>query len=212
MHSADTAVKPRLGGQDWVTHSTGPIYGTWIGGTNPTNVTQTARLEFEVMTQQDPYQPVEQPQPAQQPYPAPTPGTQPTAAATGLAMKRRHPVTVWLLWPLITLGIYHLVWYYKIHKEMAEFDRRRTVPVVGPMLVLLLLSWTIIAPLISYYNAGSRIRTAQRAAGLPPSCSPVIGLLLTFVFGANIIYYQFELNKIVDRYGVPEGTQIQLVA
>ncbi|SFA81732.1 protein of unknown function [Amycolatopsis marina] len=157
------------------------------------------------MTQQDPYPSTDRPQPE------PMPDTiLPTAAAAGLAMKRRHPVTVWLLWPLITIGIYHLVWYYKIHKEMAEFDRRRTVPVAGPMLVLLLLSWTIIAPLISYYNTGNRIRAAQRAAGLTPSCSPVVGLLLTFVFGANIIYYQVELNKIVDHYGVPEGTQIQL--
>jgi len=135
-----------------------------------------------------------------------------SAALTGLAMKRRNPVTVWLLWPLLTLGIYHLVWYYKIHKEMAEFDRRRTIPVTGPMLVLLLLSWTIIAPLVSYYNAGDRIRNAQRAAGIPVTCNPVIGLLLSFLVGANIIYYQVELNKIVDRYGAPEGTQVQLAA
>ena len=79
----------------------------------------------------------------------------------------------WLLWPILTLGIYHLVWYYKIHKEMAEFDRRRAVPVAGPMLVLLLLlGWTVIAPLISYYNCGTRIRNAQRAAGIHANCSP----------------------------------------
>lgn len=134
----------------------------------------------------------------------------PGAAPTGLAMKRRNPVTAWLLWPLLTLGIYHLVWYYKIHREMAEFDRRRTIPVVGPMLVLLLLGWTVIAPLVSYYNAGDRIRNAQRAAGIPATCSPVVGLLLSFLAGANIVYYQVELNKIVDRYGAPEGSQIQL--
>jgi hypothetical protein len=125
-------------------------------------------------------------------------------AAQGLQMKARNPVTVWLLWPLLTLGIYHLVWYYKIHREMAEFDRRRQVPVAGPMLVLLLLSWTIIAPLISYYNAGNRIRNAQRAAGLAASCSGGIGLLLMFVFGLGILYYPSELNKVSGSYG--EGT------
>jgi hypothetical protein len=130
--------------------------------------------------------------------------------ATGLAMKNRHPVTVWLLWPFLTLGIYHLVWYYKIHKEMAEFDRRRAVPVVGPMLVLLLLSWTLIAPMISYYNCGTRIRNAQRAAGLQVTCSPVAGMLLMLVFGIGVLYYQMELNKIVDTYGVPEGRQVPL--
>lgn len=143
--------------------------------------------------------------PASQPFTA-----TPAPVATGLAMKRRNPLAAWLGLPLITLGIYHLVWYYKIHKEMGEFDRRRNVPTAGPMLVLLLLSWTIIAPLVSYYNCGNRIRNAQRAAGFTPSCSAAGGLLLMFVFGLGTLYYQAELNKIVDRYKVPEGTQIPL--
>ncbi|GAB2992127.1 DUF4234 domain-containing protein [Amycolatopsis acidiphila] len=136
------------------------------------------------------------------------PGRRPVAM--GLAMKQRHPVTVWLLWPFLTLGIYSLVWYYKIHKEMAEFDRRRAVPVAGPMLVLLFLSWTFVAPMVSYYNCGTRIRKAQRAAGLPETCSPAGGMLLMLVFGVGVLYYQIELNKIVESYGVPEGRQIPL--
>lgn len=123
------------------------------------------------------------------------------AAAEGLQMKTRNPVTVWILWPVLTLGIYHLVWYYKIHREMAEFDRRRQVPVAGPMLVLLLLGWTFIAPLVSYYNTGNRIRNAQRAAGLPASCSGGVGVLLMFVFGLGTLYFQSELNKVTNSYG-----------
>jgi Domain of unknown function (DUF4234) len=135
-----------------------------------------------------------------------------TLAATGLAMKARNPWLVWLVWPFITLGIYHLVWYFKIHKEMAEFDRRRAVPVAGPMLILLFLSWTLIAPLISYYNCGNRIANTQRSAGLPPTCSPVVGLLLMFVFGSGTVYYQYELNRVVDVYQVEPGTQVALFA
>jgi hypothetical protein len=131
--------------------------------------------------------------------------------ASGLAMKRRNPLAVWIGLPLITLGIYHLVWYYKIHKEMAEFDRRRSVPVAGPMLVLLFLSWTFIAPIVSYHNTGGRIRNAQRAAGLAATCSPTLAWLLWFVFGLNSLYLQVELNKIVDRYaGAPVGTTVPL--
>ena len=134
--------------------------------------------------------------------------------AEGLQMKARNPGTVWLLWPLLTLGIYHLVWYYKIHREMAEFDRRRQVPVAGPMLVLLLLGWTFIAPCVSYYNTGNRIRNAQRAAGLPASCSGGVGLLLMFVFGLGTLYYQSELNKVVSVYGdaTPPGARVPLYA
>lgn len=135
-----------------------------------------------------------------------------TPVAEGLQMKPRNPVTVWILWPTITLGIYHLVWYYKIHREMAEFDRRRQVPVAGPMLVLLLLGWTVIAPLVSYYNTGNRIRNAQRAAGLPATCSGGIGLLLMFVFGLGTLYYQIELNRVSRAYGesTAPGTTIPL--
>jgi hypothetical protein len=159
------------------------------------------------------------PQQYQQPRPQPVraelaqrpQGVVSQQAPVGLAMKRRNPVGVWLGLPLITLGIYTFVWYYKIHREMAEFDRRRVVPVAGPMLVLLFLSWTFVAPLVSLYNTGNRIATAQRAAGLRPTCSAGIGLLLCFAFGLVSLYYQSELNKIVDAYGdAPAGTEIAL--
>jgi hypothetical protein len=128
-------------------------------------------------------------------------------------MKRRNPLAAWLGLPLITFGIYHLVWYYKIHKEMAEFDRRRAIPVAGPMLVLLLLGWTFIAPIISYHNAGKRIRDAQRAAGLIATCSPALCWFLWFIFGLNTLYMQIELNKVVDQYPhASEGMQVPLYA
>lgn len=149
---------------------------------------------------------------------SPTPRATPSApqsaqvspVATGLMFKQRHPVAAWLLWPFLTLGIYHLVWYYKIHKEMAEFDRRRAVPTAGPMLVLLFLSWTVIAPLVSYYNCGTRIRNAQRAAGLQATCSAGVGTLLMLVFGVGTLYFQIELNKISEAYDTPEGEQVAL--
>lgn len=152
--------------------------------------------------------------PAVQAAQPPAPGSYrtPTPVASGLAMKPRNPWLVWLVWPLITLGIYHLVWYYKIHREMAEFDRRRAVPVAGPMLILLFLSWTFIAPLISYYNCGNRIANTQRSAGLQPTCSPVVGLLLMFVFGSGTVYYQYELNRVVDVYQAEPGSQVPLFA
>jgi hypothetical protein len=136
----------------------------------------------------------------------------PGVAAHGLQMKRRNPFAAWIGLPLITLGIYHLVWYYKIHHEMAEFDRRRSVPQVGPVLVLIFLGWTVIAPLVSYYNCGNRIAHAQRAAGLSPTCSGLIGMLLMLVFGFGTFYYQDQLNRVPDVYGraTPLGTDVPL--
>lgn len=63
---------------------------------------------------------------------------------------------------------------------------------------------------MSFYNTGQRIADSQRSAGLPVTCSPVVGLLLCFVFGLQTLYYQIELNRVVDAYRAPEGTRIVL--
>ncbi|MFF7157955.1 DUF4234 domain-containing protein [Streptomyces sp. NPDC008139] len=121
-------------------------------------------------------------------------------------------MVVWLLWPLLTLGIYHLVWYFKIHKELKQYDRQQVrLSPAGSTLVMLLLGWTIVAPLISYYNTGEAIAKAQRRAGIPVTCSPVISMLLWFVFGLNVFYIQRQLNLIVDAYpGAQPGQTVAL--
>ncbi|MFF5898368.1 DUF4234 domain-containing protein [Streptomyces argenteolus] len=132
---------------------------------------------------------------------------------SGVAMKRRGPVAVWLGLTLITLGIYQLVWYFKIHKELHEFDRRRPLNPGGSMMVLLFLGWTVIAPLISFKNTGKAIANAQRAAGLPVTCSPAASMWLMFVFGLNVWYMQRQLNLVVEAYpGVEPGAQVSLAA
>ncbi|MFG2432754.1 DUF4234 domain-containing protein [Streptomyces sp. NPDC048590] len=131
----------------------------------------------------------------------------------GLAMKRRGPVAVWLGLTLITFGIYQLVWYYKIHKELQEFDRRQVLNPGGSLMVLIFLGWTLIAPLISFRNTGKAIAAAQRAAGLPVTCSPAASMWLTFVFGLNVWYMQRQLNLVVEAFpGAAPGTPVTLSA
>ncbi|MEU4596159.1 DUF4234 domain-containing protein [Nocardia sp. NPDC023988] len=121
-----------------------------------------------------------------------------TTALAPSPVQRRNPVLVWLVFPLITFGIYFFVWYYKIHKEMAEQRRDPEAPVTGPLLVMLFLSWTGIGFIVSYWRTGNRIRATQESAGLEPSCSPAIGFLLNLVLGLGILYYQLELNKVAE--------------
>ena len=136
-----------------------------------------------------------------------------TPPAGGLAMKRRGTVAVWLGLPLITLGIYHLVWYYKIHRELQEYDRRLHLSPGGSVLVLIFLGWTLIAPLVSYLNTGKAIANAQRAAGLPVTCSPGASCWLVFVFGLNTWYMQQQLNLVAEAYqGVAPGSPVPLAA
>lgn len=126
-------------------------------------------------------------------------------------MKLRNPFLVWLVWPILTLGIYHFVWYYKIHNEMLRLDPRQPINPTGSLLTVL-FGWIIIVPpFVSYFNTGKRIATAQRSAGLEPTANPWIGFVLLFVFGLTPLYYQFQLNKVVQQLGVPEGEKVTLM-
>jgi hypothetical protein len=161
------------------------------------------------------------PQPAGQAYgglgdpqhaPAPGQGHAPMAAA-GRQMKRRNPVGVWLGLPIITFGIYPIVWYVKIHSELAGFDPRHKVGTVSAVLSLF-FGWITLGiwNLVVWIKLAGHINNAQRAAGLNPTCNGGLGFLLG-ILGFGALYYQLELNKVVGRYGDTQpGTQVPLAA
>ncbi|MBW8482475.1 DUF4234 domain-containing protein [Actinomadura parmotrematis] len=162
------------------------------------------------------------PQQGHQPYaqahhgaPAPVhvPHQQPVPAGLGLNMKRRNPFAAWLGLPLITFGIYGLVWFYKVHAELFAYDRRTGDAATNALLSMILGFVTLgIWPLVMYVKLAGRIAQAQRAAGLVPSCSGGLGFLLG-IFGFGVLYYQIELNKVIDRYrGVVAGMQVPLAS
>ncbi|MFJ4537671.1 DUF4234 domain-containing protein [Streptomyces tibetensis] len=132
---------------------------------------------------------------------------------SGSAGKTRNIFLVWLIWPLITLGIYHLVWYYKINREARDFDQRIEVNPAVSVLALALGWILIVPPFISVYNTGVRIARMQRSAGLEQECNPWIGVILFIVAGLYPLYYQHELNQIWAHYQIPaEGEQVPLAA
>jgi hypothetical protein len=131
--------------------------------------------------------------------------------ATGLQMKRRNPFAVWLGLPIITLGIYGIVWFIKIHFELVRFDPRRQINTTSAILSIF-LGWLTLGiwNIVVWVHLAGHINNAQRAAGLQPSCNVGLGVVL-LIFGFGPLYYQIELNKVVDRYGqVPLGTQVPL--
>src|SRR4051812_40137812 len=82
--------------------------------------------------------------------------------------KTRGPVVVWLL-TIVTLGIYFLYWYFKVNEELRDHDASIEV---SPGIATL-AQFVPIANWVSFYNAGGRIRQAQRS----DECSPIVGLL-----------------------------------
>jgi hypothetical protein len=132
---------------------------------------------------------------------------------TGRIGKTRNIFLVWLIWPLITLGIYHLVWYFKANREARDFDRRIEVSPGMAVVAISLGSLLIVPPFVSVYNTGERIAQMQRSAGMQPTCNPWIGLILVFILGLHTLYYQQELNRIWSLYDNPvEGEHVPLAA
>ncbi|MGE5131431.1 MAG: DUF4234 domain-containing protein [Gemmatimonadota bacterium] len=123
---------------------------------------------------------------------------------TGRAGKTRNVILVWLVWPILTLGIYFFVWWYKINREARDFDERIVVS-PGLSMLAMLIGWIIIVPpFVTAYTTGERIGQMQEAAGMERTCLGWLGLLLSFFFNLEALYYQMELNKIWARFGYPE--------
>jgi hypothetical protein len=114
--------------------------------------------------------------------------------------KRRNVIGVWLGLPLITLGIYSLVWHFKINNEARRYLRDESIRPWISLLAVTLGGFIIVPPFVSIYRSCGRIQRMQANAGVPSRCEPVLGLVLSFVFSLHSLYMQSHLNQIWDAY------------
>jgi hypothetical protein len=121
---------------------------------------------------------------------------------TDAMAKIRTPWVVAVL-TLVTLGIYGLVWYYKVNREMADLGRatghsEELGDSPGTSLLAVTLGALIIVPaIISIVHTHQRIVATQRITG---GGEPVNGwlVLIMFLVGLSIVAYpnwQSGLNK-----------------
>lgn len=118
----------------------------------------------------------------------------------GAQVKIRHPWGAWAL-ALVTLGIYALVWWYKINRELRDYSAGAGKPFGNDpaMSVLALVPGflIIVPPFWTNWTTPSRVAEAQALAGNQNRVSPLLSLLLWyFVLGTHIVYLQYALNAI----------------
>lgn len=116
----------------------------------------------------------------------------------GTTVKIRNPFLVFV-WSIVTFGIYYLVWYYKINRELRDAGRIDVSPVVA--LLAVSIGWIVIVPpFVSWYRTFERIVSAQRSAQTTGEASPILGFILyviaVFMLPVEVIYAQDELNKL----------------
>lgn len=115
---------------------------------------------------------------------------------TALIGKNRNPIGVILL-SLITLGIYWLVWYYKVNDEI----RRHEPQVRCSPGVAVLAQFVPVANFVSHYNTATRIQQMELADGTTSAISPLVTFLLLVFFGIGyVVQVQSHLNAHWDGH------------
>lgn len=93
---------------------------------------------------------------------------------------------------IVTLGVYGIVWHYMANRELRDFHPSIEVE---PWLAAVSLVVPF-ANLVSIYRTGQRIQQAQVLAGLPPTCTPLVGAVLGWFVVGHAVYYQHALNGV----------------
>jgi uncharacterized membrane protein len=123
----------------------------------------------------------------------------PIRGATSTA-KIRDVIGVIVL-TIVTLGIYGIVWYYKINREMADYGKAngRTEELgdspLTSLLAITLGALVIVPALVSLVRTFRRIQTLQRITGDGTPINGWIGFILFIVFSPVLNgYMQSGLN------------------
>ena len=101
---------------------------------------------------------------------------------------------------MITLGIYHLVWWYRINRELRDYGKAKGYDLgqnpTNSVLALFPGGIIIVPALITYWRGTKRVMGASRLAGQEPLNGWIAILLYIFIAPALWAYIQVELNKV----------------
>lgn len=141
--------------------------------------------------------------------------------------KLRNPLGVVAL-SFVTLGIYYVIWYFKVNKEMAELgkangtERCGTSP--GTSLVAMIPGFILIVPpYVSLYRSCSRLNASEQTVGRPEGVeAPLLWLLLILLGPVGQYLFQRNLNRVLEAQAgagalaagsaVPQATAVETPA
>jgi Domain of unknown function (DUF4234) len=114
-------------------------------------------------------------------------------------VKLRSPWAAALL-PFATFGVYLLVWWYRINRELRDFGRARGHDLgqnpTNSLLALFPGSFLIVPFFVTFWRGTERTQAAARVAGREPLDGWIALILFIVVFPAYCAYVQSGLNKI----------------
>lgn len=121
-------------------------------------------------------------------------------------VKVRSPWAVALL-PIVTLGIYHLVWWYRINKELKGYGEAKGYDLgqnpVNSLLALFPGFLILIPPLVTYWRGTERVQGASKIAGREPISGWLALILYLIIPFALPAYLQVSLNNVWEQEAEP---------
>ena len=133
-----------------------------------------------------------------------------TIRGTQDQVKVRSPWAVALL-PIVTLGIYHLVWWYRINRELRDYGYAKEQNLgqnpTNSVLALFPGGLIIVPALITYWRGFKRVQAASGLAGRERANGWIALILYLLLAPALWAYIQVSLNEIweQDADALPEG-------
>ena len=122
-----------------------------------------------------------------------------TIRGSRAAVKVRSPWAAALL-PIVTLGIYHLVWWYRINRELRDYGKAKGYDLgqnpTNSVLALFPGSLIIVPALITYWRGTKRVMGASQLAGKEPLSGWIAIILYLLIAPGLWAYIQVSLNDI----------------
>jgi Domain of unknown function (DUF4234) len=125
-----------------------------------------------------------------------------TIRGTQDPVKIRNPWAVALL-PIVTLGIYHLVWWYRINRELRDYGYAKEQDLgqnpTNSLLALFPGGIVIVPALITYWNGFKRVQAASGLAGRERANGWIALILYLVLAPAFWAYVQVSLNEVWEQ-------------
>jgi hypothetical protein len=114
-------------------------------------------------------------------------------------VKIRSPWAAALL-PFVTFGIYHLVWWYRINRELRDYGKAKGYDLgqnpTNSVLALFPGGIVIVPALVTYWRGTKRVMGASRLAGQEPLNGWIAIILFVLISPVLWAYIQVALNDV----------------
>ena len=121
-------------------------------------------------------------------------------------VKVRSPWAVALL-PFVTFGVYHVVWWYRINKELKAYGEAKGYDLgqnpTNSALALFPGFLIIVPPLVSYWRGTKRVQGASKIAGREPASGWIALILYLLLSPGMFAYLQVSLNNVWEQEAEP---------